>query len=138
MFGAASSLKAEYTLPGVSQSVIVTRMAGRTPVPEKERISSLAAHGCTMVIFLSAGMTDKVSKELISGGFAPETPAAIVYRATWEDEKTVRCTVGTLHEAAEKNGISKTALIIAGNALDSAHELSKLYDKDFETGYRKV
>ena len=138
MFGAASSLKAEYTLPGVSQSVIVTRMAGRTPVPEKERISSLAAHGCTLVIFLSAGMTDKVSKELISGGFAPDTPAAIVYRATWEDEKTVRCTVGTLHEAAEKNGINRTALIIAGNVLDSAHELSKLYDKDFETGYRKV
>lgn len=138
MFGAAASLRAEYTLPGVSQSVIITRMAGRTEVPGAESIESFAAHGATMVIFLSAGMTAELSERLINGGYAPETPAAIVYRASWQDEKVLRCTVGTLHETALANGISRTALIIAGNVLDSGYELSKLYDRTFETGYRKA
>ena len=138
MFGAASALKAEYTLPGVSQSVIITRMARRTEVPERESIESFAAHGCTMVIFLSAGMTAELSERLIRGGCAPETPAAIVYKATWEDEKIMRCTVGKLHETALANGIKKTALIIVGNVLGSDFELSKLYDKTFETEFRKA
>lgn len=138
MFGAASSLAAEYTLPGVSQSVIVTRMAGRTEVPETESIESFAAHGATMVIFLSAGMTEELSSRLIKGGYAAGTPAAIVYKATWQDEKVLRCTVGTLHETALENGISRTALIIVGNVLAGEHELSKLYDKAFETGFRKA
>ena len=137
MFGAAAALGAEYTLPGVSQSVVITRMTGRTEVPGKEGIAQFAAHGCTMVIFLSAGMTREVSDELQKGGLAPETPAAIVYRATWEDEKVCRCTVGTLHEKAAANGITKTALIIVGNVLGTDYELSRLYDKTFETGYRK-
>lgn len=136
--GAAAALKAEYTLPDVSQTVILTRMAGRTPVPERESIESLAAHNATMVIFLSAGMTGELSERLISGGYSPDTPAAIVYKATWKDEKVVRCTVGTLAEAARENGISRTALITVGDFLGNEYELSKLYDKDFETGFRKA
>ncbi len=138
MFGAAAALRAEYTLPSVSQSVVITRMAGRTDVPGRESIESFAAHGCTMVIFLSAGMIAELSERLINGGYAPDTPAAIVYRATWEDEKIMRCTVGTLHETAAANGIKKTALIIVGRVLGNDYELSKLYDRTFETEYRKA
>ncbi len=135
--GAAAALKAEYTLPGVSQTVIITRMAGKTPVPEKESIRLLAAHGATMVIFLSAGMLKELSEELIAGGYAADTRAAIVYKATWEDEKVCRCTVGTLNETAEKNGIKKTALITVGDFLGDDYSLSKLYDKTFTTEFRE-
>lgn len=138
MFGAAAALKAEYTLPSVSQSVIITRMAGRTEVPECESIESFAAHGATMVIFLSSGMTAELTNRLTKGGYAPETPAAIVYKATWPDERVLRCTVETLHETASICGIKKTALIIVGNVLGSDYELSKLYDKTFETEFRKA
>ena len=136
--GAAAALKAEYTLPGVSQTVIITRMAGRTAVPERESIESLAAHGSTMVIFLSAGMLSELSRRLLSGGYRPETPAAIVYKASWADEKICRCTVDTLSETAEKNGIKKTALITVGEFLGSDYELSRLYDKSFETEFRRA
>jgi len=136
--GAAAALKAEYTLPDVSQTVILTRMAGRTPVPEKESIESLAAHHATMVIFLSAGMLGELSERLISGGYSADTPAAIVYKATWSDEKVCRCTVGTLAETAKNNGIAKTALITVGDFLGDIRSLSRLYSADFETGYRKV
>lgn len=136
--GAAAALKAEYTLPEISQSVIITRMAGRTPVPEKESLESLAAHGASMVIFLSAGMTSEVSERLQKGGYSAETPAALVYKATWEDEKICRCTVGTLAETAESNGINKTTLIVVGDFLGENRFLSKLYDPNFETGYRKA
>ena len=135
--GAAAALNAEYTLPDVSQTVILTRMAGRTPVPEREQIRSLAAHHATMVIFLSAGMTKKLSEELIAGGYGPDTPAAIVYKASWPDEKVCRCTVGTLEDTAKANGISKTALITVGNFLGDDYSLSKLYDPEFETEFRK-
>lgn len=135
--GAAASLKAEYTLPDVSQTVIITRMEGRTPVPQRESIKSLAAHGATMVIFLSTGRTKELSEELIEGGYSPDTPAAIVYKATWEDEKIMRCTVGTLNETAEKNSITKTALIVVGDFLGDDYSLSKLYDKTFTTEFRK-
>ncbi len=135
--GAAAALKAEYTLPGVSQTVIITRMAGRTSVPEKESIRLLAAHGATMVIFLSAGMLKELSEELIAGGYAADTRAAIVYKATWADEKVCRCTVGTLNEAAKKNGITKTALITVGDFLGDDYSLSKLYDKTFTTEFRE-
>lgn len=136
--GAAAALRAEYTLPGVSQSVIITRMAGRTAVPERESIESFAAHGATMVIFLSAGMLGELSERLIAGGYPPETPAAIVYKATWKDEKVCRCTAATLARTAEENGISRTALITVGNFLADDYELSKLYDAGFETGFRKA
>ena len=136
--GAAAALKAEYTLPDVSQTVILTRMAGRTPVPDSESIESLAAHNASMVIFLSTGMLDELSERLINGGYSADTPAAIVYRATWADEKVCRCTVGTLAETARKNGITKTALITVGHFLGDVHSLSKLYSADFETEFRKA
>lgn len=136
--GAAASLKAEYTLPDVTQTVIITRMAGRTPVPEKESIERLAAHGATMVIFLSTGLLEKLSEALIHGGYSSETPAAIVYKATWKDEKVCRCTVGTLAKTADENNITKTALICVGNFLGNDYSLSKLYDKNFETEFRKA
>lgn len=136
--GAAAALKAEYTLPSISQTVIITRMAGRTPVPESESIESLAQHGSTMVIFLSTGMLEELSGRLIEGGYSADTPAAIVYKASWEDEKVCRCTVESLAETAAKNGIEKTALITVGSFLGNDYELSKLYDASFETGFRKA
>jgi precorrin-4/cobalt-precorrin-4 C11-methyltransferase len=136
--GAAAALNAEFTLPEVSQTVILTRMEGRTPVPEKEKISKLASHDATMVIFLSAGMLDKLSAELISGGYKPETPAAIVYKATWEDQKVVRGTVAELNKMAEDNDIKKTALILVGNFLGDNYALSKLYSADFTTEFREA
>lgn len=137
LFGAAAALKAEYTLPNVSQSVIITRMAGRTPVPEKEDISLLASHNATMVIFLSTGMLEELSKRLIKGGYKADTPAALVYKATWEDEKVVRTTIENLAEAARENNITKTALVIVGDFLGSEYERSKLYDPYFTHEFRK-
>lgn len=137
MFGAAAALKAEYTLPDVSQSVIITRMAGRTPVPEKENITLLASHNATMVIFLSAGMLDELSKSLIKGGYSPDTPAAIVYKATWTDEKVVRTTVAALAQSAAQNNITKTALITVGGFLGNNYDRSKLYDPAFTHEFRK-
>ena len=137
--GAAAALRAEYTLPGVSQSVIITRLAGRTPVPEAESLSSMASHGASMAVFLSGGMLDRVQEELLKGGtYTEDTPAALVYKATWPEEKTVRCTVGTLAQAGEANGISKTALVLVGNFLDSPYEKSKLYDPAFTTEFREA
>ena len=136
--GAAAALKAEYTLPNVSQSVILTRMEGRTPVPEKEQIEAFAAHGATMVIFLSAGQLERLSERLIAGGYAPDTPAAIVYKATWPDEKVVRTTVADLAEAGAREGITKTALITVGGFLGTEYERSKLYDPTFTTEFREA
>lgn len=136
--GAAAALEAEYTLPGISQSVVITRMAGRTPVPEKESIRSFAAHQATMVIFLSTGMLQKLSEELILGGYPEDTPAAIVYKATWPEEKVLRCTVAELAQTAEAEGVTKTALIVVGRVLDGEYERSKLYDPSFTTEFRKA
>ena len=136
--GAAAALKAESTLPNVSQSVILTRMEGRTPVPEKEQIEAFAAHGATMVIFLSVGQLPRLSERLIAGGYAPDTPAAIVYKATWPDEKVVRTTVAGLAEAGAREGITKTALITVGGFLGTEYERSKLYDPTFTTEFREA
>lgn len=136
--GAAAALRAEYTLSDVSQTVIITRMAGRTPVPEKESIAALAAHNATMVIFLSTGLLKELSAELIRGGYKPDTPAAIVYKASWADQKVCRCTVEDLAQTAADNGITKTALICVGYFLGNDYSLSKLYDKSFETEFRKA
>lgn len=135
--GAAAALGAEYTLPGISQSVILTRMSGRTAVPEGESISALAAHGASMAIFLSAGMLVELQAELLRGAYAPDTPAALVYKATWPEEKTVRCTVGTLARAGREHQISKTALVLVGNFLGKDYQRSKLYDPTFTTGFRE-
>ena len=135
--GAAAALNAEYTLPDVSQSVIITRMAGRTPVPEGEALAKMASHGCTMVLFLSTGLLEDVEKELMKGGYSPDTPAAIVYKATWPDQKVYRCTVSTLAQTARDNHVTKTALITVGGFLGTEYERSKLYDPTFTHGCRK-
>ena len=135
--GAAAAAGEEYTLPGVSQSVIITRMAGRTPVPEGEDIASLAAHGATMVIFLSAGMLEALSEELQKGAYTADTPAALVYKATWPEEKVVRCTVGALAQAGREHRISKTALVLVGDFLAHSYRRSLLYHPGFSTEYRQ-
>lgn len=136
--GAAAALNLEYTLPDVSQSVVITRMAGRTPVPEKESIESFAAHQATMVVFLSTGMLEELSRRLIAGGYQADTPAAIVYKATWEDEKACVCTVGTLAETAKRENITKTALMIIGDIVTHSHyDRSKLYHPEFTTEFRQ-
>ncbi len=137
LFGAAASLRAEYTLPEVSQSVIITRAEGRTPVPEKEQLSELAKHQATMILFLSSGLADKVKKELLEGGYAPETPVAVVYKATWPEEKILHTTIENLPEDMKKEKIQKTALIIVGDVLGDTYAKSKLYDAAFTTEFRK-
>lgn len=135
--GAAAALKMEYTLPDVSQSVVITRMAGRTPVPDRESIQSFAAHRATMVLFLSTGLLEDVTKELLAGGYEEDTPAAIVYKASWPDERTYVCTVGTLAACARENKVTRTALIIVGDAVaQNGYRRSELYNPDFATGYR--
>lgn len=136
--GAAASLKTELTLPEVAQSVIITRMEGRTPVPDGQKLKDLAKHQTTMVIFLSAGMTRQVKEALIEGGYAKTTPCAVVYKATWPEEKIVRGILDELPEMAERENITKTALIIVGNVLGNDYALSKLYDKTFSTGFRQA
>lgn len=137
--GAASALNLEYTLPGISQTVIITRMAGRTPVPEKEEISKLASHGSTMVIFLSTGMLEELSRRLMAGGYREDTPAAIVYKATWPEERSYTCTVGTLAQCAKENNVTKTALIIVGDTVAQAgYNRSELYHPAFTTEFRQA
>ena len=136
--GAAAALEAEYTLPGISQSVVITRMAGRTPVPDKESIASFASHQATMVVFLSTGMLRELSAELIRGGYPADTPAAVVYKATWPEEKVLRCTVETLEETAGRENVTKTALIVVGRILGDGYERSRLYDPSFATEFRRA
>ena len=136
--GAAAALKAELTLPDVSQTVILTRMEGRTPVPEKEEIAKLASHNATMVVFLTSTMLGKLSERLIEGGYKSDTPAAIVYKATWPDEKVIITTVGEIEKSANENDIHKMALIMVGGFLGSKYSLSKLYDKTFTHEFREA
>lgn len=135
--GAAAALKAEYTLPNVSQSVIITRMEGRTPVPEGEKLRLMASHGCTMVLFLSTSLLEGAVEELLAGGYSPDTPAAIVYKATWPDEQIWRCTVGTLVASAREAGVKNTALITIGGFLGDSYERSRLYDPTFTHMFRE-
>ena len=136
--GAASSLRVEYTLPDVSQTVIITRTAGRTPVPERESIRSLAAHRATMVLYLSTSLTDKLQTELLEGGYPGSTPVAVVYKASWPEEKIFHCTVDTLHKTVTENGLTKTSLIIVGDCMGSQYSRSRLYAPDFSTEYREA
>ena len=129
----------EYTLPGISQSLVITRMAGRTAVPEKESIESWAAHDATMAIYLSTGMLEELSRRLIAGGYREDTPAAIIYKATWPDEEFHFCRVSELAAVAAEHSITKTALILVGDAIGkSGYEKSKLYDETFTTEFRKA
>ena len=138
-FGAASSLNLEYTLPGVSQTLIICRMEGKTAVPVEESIESLAAHKASMAIYLSSGMLEKLSERLIRGGYTAETPAALVYKATWDCEEKYICTVGELAAVAKAHNITKTAIVLVGQAIShSAYQKSRLYAADFETEFRKI
>lgn len=136
--GAAASLRTEYTLPDVSQTVIITRESGRTAVPEKESIASLAAHRATMILFLSTSLSDKLQQDLLAGGYPEDTPAAVVYKATWPDERIFRCTVGTLHQTIADNALTKTALIIVGDCMGDRYLRSMLYHPGFSTEFREA
>lgn len=136
MNAAAAVLHAEYTLPGVSQTVIVSRRAGRTPMPEGESIPELAAHGASMALFLSAGMLRELCAELMAGGYAPGTPAALVYKATWPDERIVRGTLQTLPDLAADVG--RTALVLVGGFLQGPYDRSRLYDPHFSHMFREA
>ena len=136
--GAAAALNLEYTLPEVSQSVVITRMEGRTPVPAKEKVATFASHNATMVLFLSTGLLEKLEGQLIEGGYKEDTPAAIVYKATWPEEESYICTVSTLAETAKAHGITKTALIIVGDVVTHhTYERSTLYDPEVTTEFRQ-
>lgn len=136
VFGAAASLACEYTLPDVTQTLILTRAEGKTPVPEKENLRSLAAHRASLVLYLSSGLARKVRQELLLGGYAEDTPVAVVYKATWPEEKIIRTTLAKLPEDMEAAEITKTALIIVSPALGNDYEKSRLYDAAFATEYR--
>lgn len=135
---AAAAIPAEYTLPGVSQTLIISRMEGRTPVPAREGIRSLAVHGASMVLFLSSAMLKELAGELIAGGYPPETPAALVYKASWPDERVLRGPLASIPAMAEEAGISKTALVLVGGFLGDEYDLSRLYDASFSHGCRRA
>ncbi len=136
-FGAAADMNIEFTLPGVSQTLIITRLEGKTPVPQRESLEALASHKCSMAIYLSSGMLDKVQESLIKGGLSPDTPAAIVYKATWEDEKILRCRVKDLCKTGRENGIDRFAVVLVGEVTGHGdYETSKLYDPEFSTLFR--
>ena len=132
----AAALQQEYTLPNVTQTVIITRMEGRTPMPEKEKLSMLASHGATMCIFLSIQMIDKVAAELIEGGYDKTTPVAIVVKASWPDQRIIRGTLETIADVVAEEGVIRQAMIVVSRVLDTDYELSKLYDKGFAHMYR--
>lgn len=139
-FAAAAALKQELTLPELSQTVIITRIEGRTPVPEREQLRAIAAIGATMVIYLSVGMVEKVVDQLLQGAYTNATPAAVVCRASWDDELVIQCTLGDLAENVHQAGIDRQALIIVGDVLAARREglkaKSLLYDEEFSHGYR--
>ena len=135
---AAAALNAEYTLPGISQTLIITRTAGRTGTPEPEDIASLSVHGASMAVFLSAGLASALREKLLAGGYAPDTPAAVVYKASWPDEKVIRGTVGELETMVREGGIEKTALFLIGGFLAGGSERSRLYDPAFSHGFREA
>ena len=138
-FGAASGLNLEFTLPDVSQTLIITRMEGKTSVPERESIESLAGHHSSMAVYLSAGMLEELSERLKAGGYNADTPAAIVYKATWPEEETYICTVETLCDTAKKAGITKTAVVLVGDVITYSHySKSRLYADDFSTEFREA
>lgn len=140
ILGAAADLKLELTLPGVTQSLIITRAEFRTPVPPREAISELASHGCTMAFYLSVHLIGNIVAELLKGGaYTDKTPAAVVYRATWEDEKIIKGTLGDIEKKTKEARIVKTALIIVGDVIaPSKYEYSKVYDAGFTHGYRRA
>ena len=136
--GAAAALKQEFTLPDVSQTVIITRQSGRTAVPERESIRSLAAHRATMVLYLSTSLTEQLQAELLAGGYPGSTPVAVVFKASWPDEKIFRCTVDTLHKTVTENNLTRTSLIIVGDCMGDDYSKSFLYDPSYERPYHQA
>jgi len=138
---AAATLKQELTLPEVSQTVIITRLAGRTPVPERERLAEIAKLGATLVIYLSVAMVDRVVQELLAGAYTPETPVAVVAKASWPDEQVVEGRLADIAAKVREAGIGKQAIILVGDVLKARREglksKSLLYDKGFSHEYRK-
>ncbi len=134
----AAALRQEYTLPDISQTVIVTRNEGRTPVPERESLRSLAAHHATMCIFLSVHMLSDVVKELLAGGYEPETPIAIVHKASWPEQKIVRATLETIADKVKEEQITRTAMIVVGWCLGADYSLSRLYAPEFSHMFRQA
>lgn len=138
---AAAALKQEYTLPGITQTVIITRHGGRTPVPECESLKNLAKHQSTICIFLSVNMIDEVVKDLIDGGYDNDTPVAVVERASWSDEKIIRGTLETIAEQVKNEGIDRTAMIVVGYCLDAhieSYQKSSLYSPKFSHMFRRA
>ena len=139
-FAAAATLRQELTLPEVSQTVIITRLAGRTPVPEREKLAEIARIGATLVIYLSVAMVEKVVAELLAGAYTPETPAAVVAKASWPDEEVVEGTLADIAEKVKQAGIDRQALVIVGDVLRARRAglaaVSKLYDREFSHGFR--
>ncbi|MDC9588162.1 cobalt-precorrin-4 methyltransferase [Xenorhabdus sp. XENO-10] len=136
--GAAAQLGVEYTVPEVAQSLIITRMEGRTPMPPRETLEAFAAHQTSMAIFLSVQNISQVVARLIQGGYEPQTPVAVVYKATWPDCQIVRGTLETIAEQVRSAGIRKTALILVGAFLGEEYHYSKLYDARFSHEYRSA
>jgi precorrin-4/cobalt-precorrin-4 C11-methyltransferase len=139
LLGAAASMNLELTLPGVTQTIIITRAEFRTPVPDREKISELSKHGATMAFYLSVHLLDRVIEELLKGGiYNNETPVAIVYKATWKEEKIIKGTIGTISKKVKEERIVKTALIIVGEVISpKEYEFSKVYDSQFTHGFRR-
>lgn len=137
VFACAAALKKEFTLPDVTQTVILTRMEGRTPMPEKEKLKDLARHHATMAIFLSIGFLDEMTRQLLEGGYSPETPVAVIYKASWPDQKIILGTISDIERKVKEANITKTALTLVGDFLGNEYELSKLYDPSFTTEFRK-
>lgn len=133
----AAVVKREFTLPSVSQTVIITRMEGRTPMPPKEKLLDLAKHHASMCIFLSVGFMDELCRTLLEAGYEPNTPMAVVYRATWPEQKVFWGDVSSMPRIVKENNITRQAMTFVGWFLGDEFELSKLYDSHFTTGYRK-
>lgn len=134
----AAAINAQFTLPGVSQTVILTRLAGRTGVPKGESLEKLAAHGSSMAIFLSVNQIDKVVESLLKGGYTLDTPCAVVYKATWKDQKVIKGILKNIADLVKDEGVDRWAQILVGDFLDCRYEKSKLYDKDFTHMYREI
>jgi precorrin-4/cobalt-precorrin-4 C11-methyltransferase len=139
LLGAAASMNLEFTLPGITQTIIITRAEFRTPVPDRERISELSKHGSTMAFYLSVHLLERIIEELLKGGvYTNDTPVAIIYKATWKDQKILKGTLGTITKKVKEERIVKTALIVVGDVIaPKKYEFSKVYDSQFTHGYRK-
>ena len=135
----AAALGMQLTLPGVTQTIIITRAESRTKVPKREKISELAKHGATLIFYLSVHLVSNLAKEAIAGGYKKTTPVAVVYKASWTDQKIIKGTLEDIAKKVREEKITRTAIVIIGDVVDpQSYEYSKLYDKKFSHGYRRA